>query len=60
MDLTYQREILSFDEKIALAELEEAKAAERVKELKYQKTRFSLDYFLMAAKEEEKNASRPA
>jgi len=50
MDQDYQREILAFDEKISLAKLEESKAAERVKELEYQKSRFCLDYFLAAAK----------
>lgn len=48
-----QRELLSFDEKIALAELEESKAAERVKELRYQKARFSLDVFVMSSKEQQ-------
>jgi len=36
-------ESLSFDEKIALAELEASKAVERVRELQYQKARFALD-----------------
>ena len=39
----YQREMLAFDEKIALAELEVAKAEERVKELKFHKIRFAVD-----------------
>ena len=56
--VNYQREMLSFEEKIALAELEEAKAAERVKELRYQKSRFNLDIFLASLKaKEEGNAS---
>lgn len=38
----YQREMLAFDEKIALAELEASKAEERVKELKFQKIRFAV------------------
>jgi capsule polysaccharide export protein KpsE/RkpR len=42
----YDREILSFDEKIALAELEVSKAEERVKELSYQKSRYQLEYLL--------------
>lgn len=50
MDPNYQRELLSFEEKIALAELEESKAAERVRELKYQRSRFNLDYFLASVK----------
>ena len=41
--LEFQRELAAFDEKIALAELEETKAAERVKELRFQKARFALD-----------------
>lgn len=50
MDPNYQREMLSFAEKVALAELEESKAAERVRELKYQQARFNLDYFLASVK----------
>jgi hypothetical protein len=46
------KEILAFDEKIALAKLEEAKAEERVKELEYQKARFCLEYFLTNMKKE--------
>lgn len=41
--LEFQREVAAFDEKITLAELEAAKADERVKELKYQKSRYHLD-----------------
>ena len=55
----FQRELLSFDEKIALADLEEAKAAERTKELKYQRARFQLDIFLSNAKEQENAAQQP-
>jgi len=44
--IEFERECYSFDEKIALAELEESKAAQRVKELKYQKSRFCLEAFL--------------
>lgn len=44
--LEYQREILAFEEKIALAKLEEIKAAERVREIEYQKARFNLEFFL--------------
>lgn len=50
----YQREILAFEEKVALARLEESKASERVRELEYQKSRFCLDYFIASMKEEEK------
>jgi hypothetical protein len=56
MNPEMQRELLAFEEKIALAKLEESKAAERVKQLEYQKARFSLDYFiqLMKAQQVEK------
>lgn len=40
------REVLAADEKIALAKLEESKAAERVRELEYQKSSFLLKAFL--------------
>lgn len=51
MSIDYQREMLAYAEKIALAELEESKAAERVYELKYHQARFNLDYFLQVQKE---------
>jgi len=54
--IDFQREMLSFEEKIALAELEESKAGERVKELKYQRARFGLEAFLMQVKEQQQNA----
>jgi hypothetical protein len=53
MDVIYERERLAFDEKIALAKLEESKATERIKELEYQKARFCLEYFLTNMKKEE-------
>jgi hypothetical protein len=53
MDMVFQREMIAFEEKIALAKLEEAKAAERVRELEYQKSRFNLEYFLAAMKEQQ-------
>jgi hypothetical protein len=56
--MEFQRELMSFDEKIALAELEESKASERVKELRYQKARFSLDIFMQNAKEQEAAAQQ--
>ena len=40
--LQFQRELCAYDEKIALAELEESKAHIRVQELKYEKRRFEL------------------
>ena len=57
--IQYQRELLSFSEKIALAELEVAKAVERGKELEYQKNRFALDIFMQNAKEQEAAAQQP-
>ncbi len=63
--LQFQLEMSSFDEKIALAELEQAKAAERVKELIYQKSRFQMDWLKAVAKAQEQqqnqvpNAGRP-
>ena len=55
MNIDVQRELLSFDEKIALAELEESKAAERVKELKYQKCRFNMECYLAALKNQQES-----
>ena len=49
-----QRELLAFDEKIALAKLEKSKATGRVRELEYQKARFSIDFFMANFKEQEK------
>ena len=46
----YERELLSFE---ALSELEEAKAAQRVKEIRYQKARFALEAFMARIREEE-------
>jgi hypothetical protein len=48
--LKYQLELASFDEKIALAELEESKAAERVRELKYERTRFCMQWLELIAR----------
>ena len=50
--IDFQREMLSFEEKIALGKLEEAKAHERVLELEYQKSRFSLEAYLILLKEQ--------
>jgi len=50
--LEYQREMCAFDEKITLAELETAKAEERVRELKYQKARFNLDFMAAVCKQQ--------
>ena len=53
MNVDYQREILAFDEKIALAKLEESKASERVRALEYDKARFNLEFFLAAMKQQQ-------
>lgn len=60
--MEYQRELLAFAEKISLSKLEEAKATERVRELEYQRDRFSLDFFvsvMRAQEQKEKNAGGP-
>lgn len=51
--MDFQREMLAFEEKIALAELEESKAGERVKELKYQRARFGLEAYIIHCKDQE-------
>ena len=56
MNPDFQRELLAFDEKISLAKLEESKASERVKELEYQKARFTLDAFTMSLREQQQQA----
>jgi predicted GNAT family acetyltransferase len=43
-------ELARYDESIALAELEESKAAERVRELKYERTRFCMQWLELIAK----------
>jgi transcription initiation factor IIE alpha subunit len=53
-ELKYNLEILSFQEKVALAELEEAKAHERVKELEYEKARFQMQWLIHVAQAQEK------
>lgn len=62
MDPRFSMEIAAFDQKIALAELEKAKAEERVKELVYQRASFQMDWMKMVAKaqqEQAKNAPGP-
>jgi len=54
MNPDFQREILAFDEKIALGKLEESKASERVRELEYQKARFCLEVFTVNLREQQK------
>jgi hypothetical protein len=58
--LEYQRELIAFDEKIALSELEAKKAEERVKELQYQKARFNLDYINAVIKAQAAAQTGPA
>ena len=50
--LEYQREMCAYDEKIALAELEESKASQRVRELKFEKARFQLSLAVQQCKEQ--------
>ena len=56
--IEYKREILAFDEKIALAKLEESKASERVKELEFQRARFCMDFFLASLKQDIKEEEK--
>jgi hypothetical protein len=51
--MRFQMELAAFDEKIALAELEESKAAERVKELKYEKARFQMEILNVVARQQD-------
>ena len=46
----YNQELLAFEEKIALAELEVSKAKERVSELEYEKARFNMQAFIATQK----------
>lgn len=48
--IAYQLELLAFSEKIALAELEESKAAERVMQLKYEQARYMMEVNRQLAK----------
>jgi hypothetical protein len=56
--MKFQLEMAAFEEKIALAELEESKAAERVKELKYQRARFQIEWLSMVARAQEQARSQ--
>ena len=47
--MQFQMEMAAFDEKIALAELEKAKAEGRVKELSYEKVRFQMEWLKYVA-----------
>ena len=52
----YQAELFSFAEKISLAKLEEAKAAQRVRELEFERDRFQKDIFLASLKPQQPEA----
>jgi transcription initiation factor IIE alpha subunit len=56
----FQMEMASFEEKRALAELEEAKAHERVKELEYEKARFQMQWLVHVAQAQEKARQQAA
>ncbi len=56
----YNGEMLSFDEKIRLAKLEEGKAAVRVHELEFEKARFALNIYRMSKQQQEQGAPPPA
>ena len=51
--LKFQLEMAAYEEKIALSELEESKAAERVKELKYERSRFQVEWLSLVARDQE-------
>jgi hypothetical protein len=48
-NIRYALEIAAFDEKIALAKLEVSKAQERVQELQFDKTRFTMSILTLQA-----------
>lgn len=53
----FHRELLSYDEKIQLSKLEVAKAEERTQTLEYEKSRYTLEFFMASMKKvEEKRA----
>jgi hypothetical protein len=56
--LKFQLEMAAYEEKIALAELEESKAAERVKELKYERCRFQMEWLSHVARAQEQAAAQ--
>lgn len=56
----YNRELASFAEKISLAELEEAKAHERVAELKFQRDRFQFEVAVALCKGGQNVDGQPA
>jgi hypothetical protein len=48
-------ELLAYNQKIALAKLEEAKALERTRELEYQKESFQIQWATFMLQEQQKN-----
>lgn len=60
MNPDYQREMLAFEEKSALAKLEEAKAHQRVQEIEFHKARFNMEYFVNMMKKQEDQAKASA
>jgi hypothetical protein len=48
-NIRYALELAAFDEKIALAKLEVSKAQERVQELQFDKTRFTMSILTLQA-----------
>jgi hypothetical protein len=56
-NFNFQLELATFDEKIALAELEEARSAERTKEFRYEKSRFILHSLNITAQKNRDRAS---
>ena len=59
MNPEMQRELLAFEEKIALSKLEEAKATERTRDLEYQKARFTLEAFMNAMRAQQAQQQVP-
>lgn len=57
-EVQFNIEIASYDEKISLARLEQAKASERVRELQYEKSRFQMQAILSFAKQAEERARK--
>lgn len=54
--MDFQRECLSYGEKIHLAKLESKKSEERVAELEYQFSRFQLEFYMQMQKQQEAQA----
>jgi hypothetical protein len=52
-DVSYQLELLAYNEKIHLAKLEAVKAQERVAELEYELSRYQMEMLRLAARAKE-------